>query len=100
MQMCVRVCVRERERFLSICLSILQHPLVRIMCRVDCDLKSDARTEKEKVKGDSIKRTSAEFKKNRLKTALLLYYGRQWSRNRTACHTELVECRQHDNLSW
>ena len=46
---------------LSIYLSILQHPLARIMCRVDCDLKSDART--EKVKGDSIKRTSAEFKK-------------------------------------
>ena len=46
---------------LSIYLSILQHPLARIMCRVDCDLKSDARTEKEKVKGDSVKRTSAEF---------------------------------------
>ena len=69
---------------LSIYLSILQHPLARIMCRVDCDLKSDARTEKEKVKCDSVKRTSAEFKKNRLKTALLLYYGRRRSRDRTA----------------
>ena len=30
----------------------------------------------KKLKGDSVKRVSAEFK-NRLKTAVLLYYGRR-----------------------
>ena len=52
--------------------SILQHPLARIICRVDCDLKSDARTEKEKVNGDSIKRTSAEFKKKQVKNSFIV----------------------------
>ena len=84
--------------YLSIYLSILQHPLARIMCRVDCDLKSDARTEKEKVKGDSVKRASAEFKKQVKNSFIVVLW--QAVVQGPNCHTELVECRQHDNLSW
>ena len=37
----------------------------------------------KKLKGDSVKTASGEFK-NRLKTVVFLYYGRWWSRDRTA----------------
>ena len=51
--------------------------------QVDCDLKSKCKNRKrEKLEGDSVKIASVEFK-NRLKTAVL-YYGRWWSRDRTA----------------
>ena len=51
--------------------------------QVDCDLKSKFNNRKrEKLKGDSVKIASVEVK-NMLKTAVLLYYGRRWSRDRT-----------------
>ena len=64
-------------------------PLARIICRVDCDFKSDART--EKVKGDSIKRTSAEFKKQVKNSFIVVLW--QAVVQGPNCHTELVECR-------
>ena len=73
------------------------------ICRVDCDIKSDARTEKEKVKGDIFKRTSAELKKKQKKKQVknsfivVLWQAVVQGPN---CRTELVESRQHDNLSW
>ena len=52
--------------------------------QVDCDLKSKCKNrKKEKLKGDSVKIASVIIK-NRLKTAVLLYYDRRWSRDRTA----------------
>ena len=62
--------------------------------QVDCDLKSKCKNrQREKLKGDSVKIASVVCK-NKLKTAVLLYYGRRWSRDRTAT------LRQHDNISW
>ena len=65
-------------------LSITATPPSEDYLQVDCDLNSKCKNrKKEKLKGDSVKIAIVDFK-NRLKTAMLLYYGRRWSRDRTA----------------
>ena len=66
--------------------------------QADCDFKSNYKNrKKKKLKDDCVKIACVEFK-NRLKPAVVVLWQTMFQGPN--CHTELVKCRQHDNLSW